>query len=95
MSGDVNAKSGGTSQMTRNIVLLIVIIAAAAGLRNLPMGGEAPQDVVTADWPSYGRDAGGSRFSPVSQINQKNVRNLEVAWVYRTGKRSSSGWRLF
>ncbi|HZM90026.1 MAG TPA: pyrroloquinoline quinone-dependent dehydrogenase [Blastocatellia bacterium] len=38
-----------------------------------------------SDWPAYGRDPGGSRFSPLKQINRANVKNLKVAWVYRTG----------
>ncbi|MFY9608372.1 MAG: pyrroloquinoline quinone-dependent dehydrogenase [Blastocatellia bacterium] len=38
-----------------------------------------------SDWPAYGRDPGGSRFSPLTQINRDNVRNLRVAWTYRTG----------
>lgn len=42
------------------------------------------------DWPSYGRDAGGSRYSPLKQINPQNVRNLKLAWTYRTGEAGSS-----
>ena len=38
-----------------------------------------------SDWPAYGRDPGGSRFSPLTQINRDNVKNLKVAWTYRTG----------
>jgi quinoprotein glucose dehydrogenase len=38
-----------------------------------------------AEWPSYGNDAGGMRYSPESQINRGNVANLKVAWTYRTG----------
>lgn len=37
------------------------------------------------DWPAYGRDAGGSRYSPLDQINRSNVGKLAVAWTYRTG----------
>lgn len=37
------------------------------------------------DWPYYGRDPGGSRYSPLDQINRSNVRDLQVAWIYRTG----------
>jgi quinoprotein glucose dehydrogenase len=37
------------------------------------------------DWPYYGGDAGGSRFSQVRQINTKNVHQLKIAWVYHTG----------
>lgn len=38
------------------------------------------------DWTSYGRDIDGTRFSPSSQITEKNVQHLKVAWVYHTGR---------
>lgn len=37
------------------------------------------------DWPSYGRDPGGQRFSPLTQINRANVKSLKVAWIFHTG----------
>ena len=37
------------------------------------------------DWPAYGHDPGGSRYSPLARITRANVRDLRVAWVYRTG----------
>ncbi len=37
------------------------------------------------DWPAYGRDAGGERFSPLNDINRGNVASLQVAWTFRTG----------
>lgn len=37
-------------------------------------------------WPAYGRDQGGMRFSPLNTINTHNVTNLKVAWIYRTGE---------
>src|ERR1700674_2727894 len=36
------------------------------------------------DWPVYGHDAGGTRYSPLQQINTKNVSKLQLAWVYDT-----------
>jgi quinoprotein glucose dehydrogenase len=39
-----------------------------------------------ADWSAYGGDAGGTRFSSASQITPANVRNLRVAWSFRTGE---------
>ena len=36
------------------------------------------------EWHHYGNDAGGSRFSPLTQINRENVGELSVAWTYRT-----------
>ena len=43
-----------------------------------------------SDWPAYGHDAGGSRYSPLSQINRDNVKQLKVAWTYRTGHLADS-----
>jgi quinoprotein glucose dehydrogenase len=37
------------------------------------------------EWPSYGRDPGGSKYSPASQITRDNVRELIPVWTYRTG----------
>ena len=38
------------------------------------------------EWPAYGHDAGGSRFSPARQVNEKNVQQLKVAWTFQTGE---------
>src|SRR5574341_318543 len=37
------------------------------------------------EWPYYGGDAGGMRYSPLAQINRSNVKQLQVAWTYHTG----------
>jgi quinoprotein glucose dehydrogenase len=34
------------------------------------------------DWPTYGHDKGGQRFSPLTQITPSNVGRLKAAWVY-------------
>ncbi len=34
------------------------------------------------DWPTYGHDPGGQRYSPASQINAQNVTRLARAWTY-------------
>ncbi|MCF8709438.1 outer membrane protein assembly factor BamB family protein [Rhizorhapis sp. SPR117] len=47
--------------------------------------GPAAQGDTGADWLNYGNDPGGSRFSPLTQINSANVDQLEVAWTYRFG----------
>jgi len=36
------------------------------------------------DWPYYGHDAGGMRYSPLAQISRTNVAHLKVAWVFHT-----------
>ncbi len=39
----------------------------------------------SGDWPFYGHDPGGQRFSPLTGINRSNVANLKIAWTFRTG----------
>src|SRR5580658_7910718 len=34
------------------------------------------------EWPTYGHDSGGMRYSPLKQITPANVSNLEVAWTF-------------
>jgi len=43
------------------------------------------QSPAASDWPNYGNDPGGTRYSPLTQINRGNVTNLKVAWVFHTG----------
>jgi len=38
-----------------------------------------------SDWPAAGHDPGAQRFSPLAQINSKNVTKLQRAWIFHTG----------
>jgi len=38
------------------------------------------------DWPGYGHDPGGQRYSPLKQINASNVAKLAPAWSYEMKK---------
>ncbi|MGF9564461.1 glucose/quinate/shikimate family membrane-bound PQQ-dependent dehydrogenase [Neorhizobium sp. JUb45] len=37
------------------------------------------------NWEAYGNTNGGSRFAALDQITRDNVKDLQVAWTYRTG----------
>ena len=45
----------------------------------LAWGGPSASDASTDTWPYYGHDAGGMRYSPLTQINRDNVAQLRVA----------------
>ena len=34
------------------------------------------------DWPTFGNDLAGTRYSPLKQIDTKNVSKLVRAWTY-------------
>ena len=43
------------------------------------------------DWANIGNDKGAMRYSELSQINLKTVKNLKVAWTYHSGEEAKSG----
>ena len=53
----------------------------------LPSASQAPAQgtVPAGDWPAYGRTQEGTRYSPLTQINEKNVKDLQQAWSFQTG----------
>jgi quinoprotein glucose dehydrogenase len=48
----------------------------------LPLLGFGVAPDTGANWPMPGRDPGGTRYSPLTQITPGNVNQLKVAWVY-------------
>lgn len=53
---------------------------------DIPAYQPATGDNTPANWTSYGRTTAGLRYSPFDQINRDNVKDLDVAWTYRTGR---------
>ena len=53
-----------------------------------PLDAPKPPDAAAAQlvpWPAYGGGPANIRYSPLNQVDRDNVRQLEVAWTYRTG----------
>ncbi|MDQ6680129.1 MAG: membrane-bound PQQ-dependent dehydrogenase, glucose/quinate/shikimate family, partial [Pseudomonadota bacterium] len=47
--------------------------------------GESTRGVPPGEWHAYGRTGFGQRYSPLDQIDSRNVAELEVAWHFHTG----------
>src|SRR4051812_7352537 len=62
----------------------IALGLVSAGMAAVAVG-SVPQAQRDGDWPAYGRDVGGERFSPLTEIHRDNVASLRVAWTFRTG----------
>ena len=60
---------------------LVVILMASVAV--LAQGTQEPQRSAAADWPTYNRDLAGTRYSPLTQINPRNVSSLREAWSYK------------
>lgn len=68
--------------------LSIVLIAVAIALvwTYWPVFVDIPPGGPVADtWLDYGNDRGGTRYSPLEQVNRENVKGLTIAWTYHTG----------
>ena len=49
------------------------------------------QTPAAGDWPVYGRDPGGARSSPLTQVTRDNVAHLTVAWTWHANLPDMSG----
>jgi quinoprotein glucose dehydrogenase len=43
------------------------------------------QTATDGNWPYYGGDSGGMRYSGLTKINRGNVLKLKIAWTFHTG----------
>jgi glucose dehydrogenase len=61
-------------RLTTFLILLLCVpltITAQYGARN-------------GEWPVFGGDGGSTRYSPLDQITRDNVKDLQLAWTFRT-----------
>src|SRR5579864_561570 len=70
-------RNGHCSQRIFPLLIFSCVAFASAAAR-----GQASGDT---EWPNYGNDPGGMRYSSLSQINRENVSKLQVAWIFHTG----------
>src|SRR5215813_3179486 len=66
------------------LLWILGIVLAAGTARSAPLVGPT-------SWPVTGGDAGGTRYSPLTDIHRGNVQQLRVAWTYRHGDYRSGG----
>lgn len=59
------------------VPLLAVVLALAASSQS------SVSKIRKSDWPRMNRDLAGARFSPLNQINTRNVGRLQQAWSYK------------
>ena len=70
------------------IILTAAAVAALLPIVSAQVGNSRKE---AADWPMYNRDLNGTRYSPLTQINTRNVARLTRAWTYKIGKDYTSG----
>ena len=73
------------------LVFLAIATAASGALIAQRASTPPPAATPAGDWPTYNRDPGGTRFSPLDEITPANVSTLEVAWVYHMKPAAPAG----
>ncbi|MBI1784532.1 pyrroloquinoline quinone-dependent dehydrogenase [Candidatus Sumerlaeota bacterium] len=74
--------------MKTRLTLWAILPLLAAACARTPSKPPSPAD---GEWPAWGRDPRGNRFSPLAQINKQNVARLAPAWTFHTGELGSEG----
>ena len=64
-----------------------VVASGEASAVIKPDAGEADGN----DWGAWGRNTHGDRYAQFDQINRNNVKDLKVAWTFRTGDLAING----
>jgi glucose dehydrogenase len=70
---------------------LVIATAAIALALIVGLAGQKLRKTVSGDWPMYNYDLAGTRHSPLTQINTRNVGTLAPAWSYKLGKDRTAG----
>src|SRR5450631_2820119 len=71
--------------------LLLVILMSVNGCRSHESSGHTKENLISADWPIYGGNASGNRYSKLSQIDTGNVDQLSIVWTYHSEPDSPVG----
>jgi len=69
--------------------LMLALMASTAILIGAAADAQTAPDA--KEWPTYGHDAGGMRFSPLTQITPANVADLQPAWTYHMKPQGAAG----
>src|SRR5262245_8951675 len=57
---------------------------------------DAQRGAAAGEWRYYGGDAGGTKYSPLDQINASNVKQLQIVWRWKSenfGPRPDFNWQ--
>jgi len=74
------------------ILLSLMSVAAVTG-----PPARTQQGAKNGEWRFYGGDAGSTKYSPLGQIDESNVKQLKIAWEWKAqnfGRRPDFNWEV-
>ena len=89
LTGDMEFPTKKSDWLSQNRWVLILVGCMSMGLPPRASAQDHAGNVQTAEahitWRDYGGSPDGAQYSALRQINRSNVKELQVAWTYRTG----------
>ena len=69
---------------TRSVraVLMVLPLTAIVIAASVLVSGQS--GTASGEWPHWGKDLANNKYSPLDQINRDNVKNLRIAWRWKT-----------
>lgn len=69
------------SGLRHPVVLFFAILPLISACSSYASNGQEP--VPDVEWTHYGGDEGGTKYSPLNQVNRTNISQLDVVWMKR------------
>src|SRR5688500_15467177 len=70
--------------MTARSAVFVIILTFVAGVLGASAIVSGQAGITNGEWPHWGADLGSSKYSALDQINRDNVKNLRVAWRWKS-----------
>jgi quinoprotein glucose dehydrogenase len=81
-------KRGGALHALAKVVgVVVALLSAPSGLRAQTIPGALPESTAAlakGEWPAYAGTYASARYSPLTQIDRDNAKNLHVAWRWKS-----------
>ena len=79
------SSSGIVCWYLRRVCALALLAILAAGCSRNPESADAAAAGKAGEWTAHGRTPSEQRFSPLTQIDEKSVNRLGLAWSFDLG----------
>ena len=80
-------RKAGSRRLITGIGLALTLVAMPAALRAQSIPGALPESAKAlsqGEWPAYAGTYAASRYSPLTQINRDNAKDLHIAWRWKS-----------
>src|SRR5262252_10848896 len=87
--GDTQFRKRATTLLKRAVVpwIILFVISTTHGVRSQTIPGALPDAAAAlsrGEWPAYAGTYAAARYSPLTQIDRTNAKDLHIAWRWKS-----------